>query len=356
MKPENPASFIASVGSATPPCAVTQEQALALSREHYATVLQERSLVLLAQFLWHPSIKKRYIAVDNIAEVPLLKTESADERIARFTRWSVQLAAQAARKALDSAGIAACEVSSLIVNTCTGYICPGISTYLIGELGLDKGVRAFDLVGSGCGGALPNLQMGDSLVRRYGGVSLCVAVEICTATFQMGDDPSLLVSNAIFGDGAAAAVTWDRPKGLGIVDIRGEYAPQCRDDVRYVHKNGALHNRLTPRLPRLITTLVPPLIDRLLADNGLSRANVEHWALHPGGDKILGGLIRELALTPQQQEASVGVLRDYGNMSSPTALFVLERLMQQGIDKGQHCLVAAYGAGLSMHACLLRAA
>jgi predicted naringenin-chalcone synthase len=356
MKQEIPRSFIAAVGTATPPCVVTQEQALALSRAHYGTVLRERSLVLLEQFLSHPSIQTRYVAVDAIEDVPLLKTESADERVSRFTRWSVRCAAQAARRAMESAGVAPADVSSLVVNTCTGYICPGISTYLIAELGLSADVRAFDLVGPGCGGALPNLQMGDSLVRRHGGACLCVSVEICTATFQMGDDASLLVSNAIFGDGAAAAVVWDRPRGLGIVDIMGEYAPECRDDVRYVHKNGALHNRLSARLPRLITARVPPLIDRLLDAAGLSRADVAHWAIHPGGDKILSGMIRELGLTPRQQEASVGVLRDFGNMSSPTVLFVLERLVKDGVDKGQCCLLAAYGAGLSMHACLLKAA
>jgi len=354
MNCENPSSFVAAVGTATPPCPLSQERALALANEHYAAVLQERSLGLLTQFLCHPSIKTRYIAVEEIDQMPLLKTESPDDRISRFTRWSVRLAAEAGLKALDTAGIEPKSVSSLIVNTCTGYLCPGISTYLIREMGLAPDVRAFDLVGSGCGGALPNLQMGDSLVKRYGGISLCIAVEICSATYQMGDDPSLLVSNAIFGDGAAAAVVQEAPSRLGIVAIDGAYAPEYRDEVRYVHKNGALHNRLTPKVPRLIITAVPPFIERFLADNGLTKENIDHWALHPGGDKILSGLEQALCLTPRQRAASEGVLRDFGNMSSPTALFVLERLLQNGIHCGQHCVMAAYGAGLSMHACLLR--
>jgi predicted naringenin-chalcone synthase len=114
----------------------------------------------------------------------------------------------------------------LVVNTCTGYLCPGLSSYLLEKLGLPRNIRTYDLVGGGCGGAIPNLQAAQEYLKSAGkGTALCVAVEICSATFQMADDMSLLLSNALFADGAAAAVLWTRPQGLALVDSSNRHQP-----------------------------------------------------------------------------------------------------------------------------------
>jgi alkylresorcinol/alkylpyrone synthase len=217
-------------------------------------------------------------------------------------------------------------------------------------------VRVFDAVGSGCGGALPNIDLAaHSLHANPDGVALSVAVEICSATYQMDNDMSLLISNAIFGDGAAAAVLWTRREGLRIVDSVGRIDTAFREDVRYVYKQGKLHNRLAVQLPKVVGTVVPPLIEELLARNGLTRRDIRHWAIHPGGDRMVAVLEKALELTPEQMAPTRKVLEAYGNMSSPTVLFVLKELMEQGIAPGERVLLTAYGAGMSAYACLLEA-
>jgi predicted naringenin-chalcone synthase len=158
----------------------------------------------------------------------------------------------------------------LVVNTCTGYICPGISTYLIEKLGLSRRVRAYDLVGSGCGGAIPNLEIAQSLLARNGdGVVVSVSVEICTATFQMENDLSLLLSNTLFGDGAAAAVLWTRPVGYELVASASRYVPEQRDTIRYVHKHGQLYNQLSLKLPDLVRKAAAQVVADVLEPQSL---------------------------------------------------------------------------------------
>jgi predicted naringenin-chalcone synthase len=347
---------IASVGLANPPVRVTQARCLELVRSLYGGVLSRRSLDVLKQVLAHPSILARFLSFDTELEVPGLVREDRDLRMERFTRWSTTLSRQSAETALAAAGVAPEEIREIVVNTCTGYICPGVSTYLLEAMGLDGGVRVFDVVGSGCGGALPNLDLATrSLQADPTGVVLSVAVEVCSATFEMDDDMSLLISNAIFGDGAAVAVLWTRPEGLRIVDSIGRIETSFREDVRYVYKRGSLHNRLSLQLPKVVRNVVPPLIDELLARHGLTPSDVRYWAIHPGGDRMVAALEDALGLTAEQMAPTREVLADFGNMSSPTVLFILKKLMDRGIEPGEWVLMTAYGAGMSAYACLLRA-
>jgi predicted naringenin-chalcone synthase len=346
--------YLASVGTANPPCKITQDEAGLFAKQQYKELLTERSIDLLMQVLAHPSIQSRYLSIDNKECIPLLKNEDPDLRAARFTQWALSLAFDAARKAMDSCGVDSKEITAIFVNTCTGYICPGISTYLIDMLSLDKNVHAIDFVGSGCGGALPNLHTGESHVRfKRGNIALCISVEICTATFQMDNDPSLLISNAIFGDGASAALLWDRPEGMKLSGYAAQFAPEYRDDVRYVYKNGQLHNRLSSQLPKIICSIVPDFIQSFIANQGLSLDDISHWALHPGGDKMIVGLQQCLELSNKHMAPTRSVLRDFGNMSSPTVIFIAERILKENTMLPKRMLLCAYGAGLSMHTYLL---
>ncbi|MBN2038349.1 MAG: hypothetical protein JW768_16530, partial [Chitinispirillaceae bacterium] len=199
------------------------------------------------------------------------------------------------------------------------------------------------------------IQMGEAIAVRCGGRAvLSIAVEICSATYQMENDPSLLVSNAIFGDGAAAAIVCREPGGLAIEGSAARFEPRFRDEVRFIHKNGELHNRLSIQLPKIMRDIAPSFIRTFLADTGRSVAAIDHWALHPGGERILSGIAEELNLDEAACAVSRSVLREFGNLSSPSVLFALERIMENGIAKGDLCCAVAYGAGLSLHALLLR--
>lgn len=342
--------YIGPVAVAVPPYIASQKEADEFFTRHYADRLGPRSLALMHKLFAHPAISQRAFAFDDPT---CLVDEDPDRRIERFRHWAVRLSSEAITRALDSAALNAGDVSSLVINTCTGYICPGISTYLIEELGLPRNVKAFDLVGSGCGGAIPNLQVAASQLVGEGAV-LSVSVEICSATLQMEDDLSLLISNTLFGDGAAAAVIWSRPEGFELVDSASLYVPEEREHIRYVHKNGRLYNRLSTVLPRLVRKAVSTVVARLLAPRSLSTADIGHWALHNGGEKIIREIKSELGLSEAQLAATRGVLSRFGNMSSPTVWFVLRDILDGGVGSGEWCVMLAFGAGLSAHACLLR--
>ena len=344
-------AYLASIACVVPPYSADQRFSGELMKKLFAQKLTQRSLGLIRATFSHPSIQKRHFALDDPASVI---DESPDQRIARFTEKSVQLAAQAVTKALDAAGLRPREVTALVVNTCTGYICPGISTYLMERLGLPRTTRVYDLVGSGCGGALPNLQLAQSLVQSQGGIVVSVSVEVCSTVFQMGDDLSLILSNALFADGAAAAVLWDQAQGFELVHSAGFYAPEHRDDIRFVHKGGQLHNQLSTDLPDLVKMAAGQVVADLLGAQGLRTGDITHWAFHTGGEKIINAVADAIGVSEEQLQATRYILANYGNMSSPTVWFVLEEILRGGISSGELCVMVAYGAGLSAHACLLR--
>ncbi len=345
-------AHIASVAVASPPFTASQEEVGRFLMERYSDRLSSRSVSLMRNLFSHPAIRKRSFAVEDpegfIAEKP-------DDRIRRFTRWAIELSAQAVQKALLKAGLSPADVAGVVVNTCTGYICPGISTYLVEKMGFDRHLRVYDLVGSGCGGAIPNLEVAESLVRNSPDKAVVsVSVEICTATFQMEDDLSLLVSNALFSDGAAAAVLWSRPRGLKLVASSSYYVPEDRDAIRYVHKNGQLYNQLSTKLPHLVKKAVGQVVHDVLAVRSLQVGKVKHWALHTGGEKIINTIKAEIGLSEEQLEATRNILAEYGNMSSPTVWFVLDNILEKGVEREDYCIMVAFGAGLSAHAFLLR--
>lgn len=345
-------AHIASIGVATPKDAISQDQAVDFLLRHYGERLNRRSRRIAQKIFMHPSISRRRFAVEDLE---CLISEDQDRRIARFTHQAVELAAQAIGDALAQTSFTMDQVTVLVVNTCTGYICPGLSSYLIQKLGLSDCVLAYDLVGSGCGGAIPNLQLAASLLKTHGGgIALSVSVEICSATFQMDDDLSLIVSNAIFADGASAAVIVNRPGEWRLVASANRTAPGHRDSVRYVYKNGQLHNQLDENLPDLANKYANQVAADVLKTAGLNLKDVKFWALHPGGEKIINSIKSGLCLTEEQVRPARKVLSEYGNMSSPTVLFVFREILKDAIDKGDYCMMVAFGAGLSAYAVLLK--
>ncbi len=343
---------IVGIGCASPEFCIDQETALEVMEKHYGEGLTDRARDLLRTFFGHPSVGQRRLAIDSPDQ---LFTETPDERMERFTRSAVDLSAQAAREALDGADIDKGKVAGIIVNTCTGYICPGISNYLIEELDLARDIHAYDLVGAGCGGAIPNLELGQLLSSSTeDDVVLTVSVEICSATFQMGEEPALLVSNALFGDGAAAAVLGQRADGLKMETSRSLHVPRYRDDIRYVYRDGQLHNQLSVTLPAKSSRVVGRLVEEFMDDEQIGKDNIQHWAVHPGGEKVIQRLQEVIGLSDGQIAPTRRVLRDYGNLSSASVWLVLREIMESGIAPGERCLMLAFGAGLSAHLMLLR--
>lgn len=346
---------LAGLATASPPLSLDQRQVGEFLAAGWGHQLRPGSMRILRRVLAHPGVRRRSFALDGTAQ---LAGETRDGRVERFTRWAVDLAAEAAGQALGQAGARPGDVSVLSVNTCTGYVCPGLTSYLIERLGLPSGVRAFDLVGAGCGGAIPNLEMAGAALAAAGRgrgaeVALCVSTEICSAAFRMGDDPSLIVSNALFADGAAAAVLRRGPGRLRLADSASLHLPRHREAIRFVHRDGELHNQLSPELPALVGRALARLVPGFLARNGLAVGDVSCWAVHPGGEKVLAAAARALGLPDEALASSRAVLAEQGNLSSATVWFVLRRLLDASLPAGEPVVMLAFGAGLSAHACLL---
>jgi predicted naringenin-chalcone synthase len=343
---------MSSAARALPELELKQADAEALLKEHYTGRLRPGSLKLMEKVFTHPSVRTRRFAVEAPASV---LDEDPDKRAARFTACAAGLGAVAASAVMEKTGLKAGEISALVVNTCTGYICPGLSTYIAERLGFDRATKAYDLVGSGCGGAIPNIQLAAALAKeRPGSAVLSVAVEICSSVFEMGDDTSLIISNALFGDGAAAAALWDRPSGFELVDSMSRFAPQYREDIRFVHKNGRLHNQLSAGLPAFAAAEAGALVDELLKANGFAKGDIFRWAVHPGGENVIQAVQERLGLGEEAMKYTRKVLSELGNMSSPTVLVILDEIEKEGVPPGALVVMLAFGAGFAAHALLLR--
>jgi len=302
-------------------------------------------------------IRGRYIGMERREEA--LETDP-DRAVHRFEKFGRRIASEAARKALASARLAPADVGALIVNSCTGYLCPGLSSYIAEDLGLPASVKVFDLMGMGCGAAIPNLECAAALLTTgMEWPALSIAVEICSATIFLDNDPGLTVSNCIFGDGAAAAVLSRAGNGehdgrLRLVDFAGGLYPRHREQLRYRTQQGRLRNVLGKRVPVLAAQTGTEVTHKLLARHGLTRSDIRWWAVHAGGSAVLDEIGERLRLDETALRFSRGVFADFGNMSSPTVLFVLKRILQQGRPaRGERGVLLSFGAGFTTFAALV---
>jgi len=345
---DNDGPAILGLGTALPPLYVEQRHA----HRFYDTqgCLPEGQRALYARLLLDGPIQGRYFGMHEPRDV--LNTDP-DAAVARFTEFGRRIAAAASRAALCDAGVVARDIGGVVVNTCTGYLCPGLTSYLAEDLGLSENVKPADLMGMGCGGAVPGLECGCGLLdRARGRPVLCVAVEVCSATHFMDDEPGLTVSNCIFGDGAAAAVLGHaKERGIALIDFESGLFPEHRNALRYDYDGGRLRNRLTRRVPVIGASCIERVALRLLKRHGLSPPDISWWAVHAGGTAVLDEVGKRFGLNGSTLSASRQVFHEYGNMSSPTVLFALRRIMDLDGARGRG-LILAFGAGFSAFAAL----
>ena len=345
--------FIAGIGTATPPTRYLQTECWETARAATATQqLTPRSRALLKKvLLGNNGIESRHLALESLSEA---FDCSPDALHARFVKHAPVLAAQAAENALHAAACDASAIDGLVVSTCTGYLCPGLTSYVVELVGLRSDVIALDLVGQGCGAALPNLRTGAALLDGAGCQKvLCVCVEVCSAAFYLDDDPGVLISACLFGDGAGAAVISREPARVEWLDCDSLIDPTTRDLLRFEQRDGKLRNILTPQVPRLAAKYAERVLMTVLDRHELTRAQIAAWIWHAGGRDVLTALQQQLALDPSAMRWSARVLRELGNVSSSFVFHVLDRALRQGADAG-HWWMSSFGAGFSCHGALLK--
>ena len=339
---------IQSLAVANPPAYIHQKKAFDFFDNHLQLAEEERELY--RRLLLEGPIQGRHIGVDRYEE----SCEASPGKLTeRFQKFAIRIAAEAARNAMAQAGSEPGAIGALIVNTCTGYLCPGLSSYLVEELNLPKSVKVFDLMGMGCGAAVPNLECAAGILANGGADQvLSISVEICSATAYMAPEPDLIVSNCIFADGAAAAVLSPSRSGKGLAtieDFESGIFPEYREHLRYrTERDGRLRNVLSRKVPIIGSKVISTVAERLLSRHQLSVEDIKWWAVHAGGKSVLQNVEKKLSLPPSALRHSFEVFQHYGNMSSPTLLFVLERILRCGKpQEGEKGLLLGFGAGFS---------
>ena len=266
-----------------------------------------------------------------------------------FQSAALLLLEEVARRALTRAGLEPAQVDTLLVACSTGFAVPSLDALLLDRVPFPRTVERVPLVGYGCAGGILGLSRAAAMARaRPGSIVLFLTVELCTLTFRPKDRSSTnLVATALFGDGAAAAVVacGDHPDAPGL-GPHGEYCwPESEEIMGWDLQDDGVGIRLSPSLPQLIRRDARGLIEDFLDRNHLSLGNIDHWVLHPGGAKVLASLQDCLGLAEEELLPARRVLRDYGNMSAPTVLFVLQEILMAGAAGRFFCL--AFGPGFT---------
>jgi len=346
---------IAGLGTAAPVESYAQKECWeALQQASQFKNLNPRSRAILKKVLTSPNgIMTRHLALKDLADAFQL---SPDVLQARFLEFGPALASQAAERALTDANTTSRDIDAVIISTCTGYLCPGLTSYVGERLRLRPNVLALDLVGQGCGAALPNLRMAEALLssgqaRRV----LSICVEVCSAAFFLDNDPGVLVSACLFGDGAGAAVLTEKASHKRRVEWKTSGSllnPQNRDLLRFEQKGGMLRNILRPEVPVLAAENVAQVLDIVLSQAAVPRDKIKGWVFHPGGRDVLNALSQRLQLSPFDLRWSTQILEEFGNLSSASVFFVLQAGLSDSGASG-YWWMSSFGAGFSGHGALL---
>jgi predicted naringenin-chalcone synthase len=341
------AAVIAGLGSAVP-IQVTQDEVWeGFFAEHYrGNPLAER--------LWRRSgVTTRHgVTIPWKEDVREWGTRA---RMERFLEEAVPLGREALSACLEDARLSPSDVGVLTVATCTGYGTPGLDILLAQELGLSEDTQRIHIGHMGCYAALPALATLADAATARGKTGLLLCLELCSLHVQ-DDDQEIdqLIAHSLFSDAAAAVAVRPGGTGLRVVDVAA---------LTDVHKAGLMTWDITDRgfrmglsreVPAVLARHTGSLIRPLLARHGLSPPEIQGWAIHPGGPRILDAVAAPLGLGEDDVDVSASILRDFGNCSSPTVLLVLRRLLERRPPAvGDHVVCVAFGPGLTLYAALL---
>ena len=351
--------FVNGLGTANPPRRYTKSECWeAFKTSEWFLKLDRRSHMIAETVLTKDNgIDSRSLALDSLNEVFKIDPDTLH---GRFLTNAPALGASAAKRALADAGLAPRDIDGLVISTCTGYLCPGLTSYLVESLELRSNILAFDLVGQGCAAALPNWRLADALLSagscRH---VLSVCVEVSSAAMYLDNDPGVLISACLFGDGAGAAVLSKQPnparRSLEWKAFGSLINPAKRDALLFQTQGGMLRNVLTRPVPGLAADHAGQVLLQVLRETGVAQTDITAWIMHAGGRDVLIALQNRLQLTADDLRYSADMLREHGNMSSAFVYFVLQAALRDGAGQGWWWM-SAFGAGFSCHGALLEVA
>lgn len=283
---------------------------------------------------------------------------STSVRMNRYAAEAGPLAEAASTRSLGRANIEPNAVTHLVTVSCSGFSAPGFDIALVQSLPLPANIERTHIGFMGCHGALNGLRVARAFVEADpNAVVLLCAVELCSLHQQYGWNPQQVVANALFADGAAAVVVTGRESDSDdkhVPALMGNGSCILPDSQEYMSwriQDHGFEMTLSPQLPELIGRSLMPWLTEWLSHFDLTPDAVAAWAIHPGGPRVLLAAGRAIGLSAEQLQPSRDVLAAYGNMSSPTVLFIFERLMKQGVEGP--CVLLGFGPGITIEAALL---
>ncbi len=361
--------FIHNIATHVPPHAATQEELA----ERFGQWTRDAARSRIIRHIFRKTgIQRRYSVLPdftNPARAELFTTgpdgglnfAGTHARNQVYARHATPICSALAREVLErSEPFSARDVTHVITVSCTGFVNPGPDWGIVNELGLRPTVERYNLGFMGCYAALPALRMARQFcLAQPDAVVLVVCLELCSLHMQLqGTDDSIL-GNALFSDGGAAALVSAREPAndraaLAIDGFLSGMAPEGGGDMAWEIGDQGFNLVLSSYVPDVISANLGRIVRQLLAPRGFEIDDIDLWAVHPGGKSILDKAAESLALRPEQIEASRGVLGDFGNMSSATILFVLQRMIDDPSAASKTIAALAFGPGLTIEGGLLR--
>ncbi|MEO1096949.1 MAG: type III polyketide synthase [Bacteroidota bacterium] len=354
-------SFITSIGTANPENKITQEEV-----HHFMTrahQLSDDEAYKLKALYRASGIASRYSVLQDYQKqegfhfyansVDLEPFPSTRSRNQLFTRKALELSLKAISSCLP-ADFDLKQITHLITVSCTGLYAPGLDIEIVYALGLPTSVQRTGINFMGCYAAFNALKVAEAVCSNdHSAKVLIVCTELCSIHFQKEKTDDNLLANALFGDGSAAVlVESNADSGLKIADFACDLLPNGIEDMAWKIGDFGFEMKLSAYVPDVIKEGIDKLLDHLVStDND----RFQHYAVHPGGKKILSVVEDKLGIDKSQNSSAHEVLREYGNMSSPTILFVLKRLMDtmNASNNGDRIFSLAFGPGLTLETIIL---
>ena len=350
--PHEPASpRILAIGTSHPPRGYSQPEVLALFG------VTDRRIKSIFQ---NSHIQNRYLYLPEPDASGQMPEETSLELAGKHREGALAIGAEAIARALGPLGLATSDVDYFTCVTTTGFLCPSLTAHFIARLGFRRDVHRVDVVGMGCNAGLNALQpVANYCALHPQKIGLQLCVEICSAAYVFDATLRTSVVNSLFGDGAAAVVLSTEPRaarpGVQVLGFCSHIIPEAVDAMRFDFDGNKYSFFLDREIPYLIGQNARIPVDALLARSGLKRRDVAHWVVHSGGRKVIDSIKYSLDLSDHDVRHTQSVLGDFGNLSSSSFLFSLDRLLrEERAAPGEHVMLMTMGPGSTIECCLGR--
>src|SRR5215475_2707508 len=339
---------IAGIGIAQPPGTAQDDLWSGFFARHYAGASRELARRIFA----NSGVRRRHAAINPTTED--ISGWTTGQRMERYLVEAMPLGKWAAGDALAAAGVDAHDVGMFAVCSCTGYVTPGLDVLLARDLGMAPATQRLAIGHMGCYAAVPGLGVVRDFVLANRRPAVLLCLELTSLHVQPPTaDPEQIVAHALFADAAAAVVVTPQASGYELVEVAAVTDATAADHMTWDVTDHGFRMGLSARVPDVLAVHVTAMVDDLLSRHGLVRSDVDGWAVHPGGPRILDVVADRLELPPGALYESRNVLAEHGNCSSATVLMVLEEITRRS-QPPRYVVALAFGPGLTLYGALLR--